>query len=482
MKTMTLVRQNHEQPDMEYLRQMRDYFENMIESQEQFTTEDWVAVLEQLALFQDKDGSFNLLDSYQIESDCAIYYCYEPTYIGTALLIQAFLLHPEIFTKQEEAVLQKAMHASCARELNGHGFDWLRDMIKAIKYFASCDVMYFLENWPDFCKEFRLMFEDIREMFYDLKDRQQFCNEHGEDYTEDILDICFYFSAHVIFVYGTLMKGEANHKRYMANCPFQGNGKIDGFAMYDLGFYPGIVAGDGTVYGEVYAVSAMELRAINQLEGEGVLYTRKNVMVTMDSGKRMGASVYVYNGDVSDAKRLYKKYGEGEYVWYVSYGSNMLEDRLRYYIQGGLCHYNHRAYKPCTDISMPRESRPVMIPYDMYYANYDMGSWRNSAVSFLDLSEEGCSYGRAYKIKRSQLEEIHEKEGKGANWYPECIRLEDIDGLEAYTFAGHDVKKKESLERVSAEYALTLFMGMRETYPQMSDEDIYDYLSTLIAY
>jgi hypothetical protein len=35
------------------------------------------------------------------------------------------------------------------------------------------------------------------------------------------------------------------------------------------------------------------------------------------------------------------------------------------------------------------------------------------------------------------------KEGKNPNWYPECIRLEDIEGLKAYTFGGY-IKKDEN--------------------------------------
>lgn len=86
------------------------------------------------------------------------------------------------------------------------------------------------------------------------------------------------------------------------------------------------------------------------------------------------------------------------------------------------------------------------------------------------------SYGRAYKIKKSQLPEVYAQEGNSANWYPECIRLDDIDGVEAYTFAGRDVKHKEPFSRVSAEYGIVLFMGMKECYPEMSDIEIFNYL------
>jgi hypothetical protein len=88
----------------------------------------------------------------------------------------------------------------------------------------------------------------------------------------------------------------------------------------------------------------------------------------------------------------------------------------------------------------------------------------------------GKSYGRAYKIKKNQLREIHSKEGSGRNWYPECISLGYIDGIPAYTFAGYQVKRKEKFHMVSSEYSFVLFLGMKETYPEMSDTDIIDYL------
>jgi len=476
MKKMNLVRQNHLKPDMTLLNEMREYFDYLCIAHVNFSGADWNQLAHQLISFQDKDGSFNLLDSSRIESDCAVYYCYEPTYIATALLMRALFLDKDILTGKEDIILRNAMRACCERQLNGHGYDSLGDKIKAIYYFMDCDVKEFIERYPFICPEFNEMFEKLKMQFSEMEAKEQFGGDWGEDYKNEILDINYYFSSNYIFVYGTLMKGQSNHNRYLSNAAFLGNGSIEGFEMYDLGYYPGIIAGDGTVYGEVYSVSDAELSAINRLEGEGDLYIKTNVKVSLDSGEVIDASAYVYNYSVANCKRLNCKYGSEEYVWYVSYGSNLLEERLGFYIQGGYCSYNNRDYPPCTDTTMPTESRPVMIPYDMYYSNFNMGSWKNSAVSFLDLSHKGMSYGRAYKVKKSQLKDIHHQEGNTSRWYPECIRLDDIDGMEAYTFAGYDVKNKEPFSRVSAEYGIVLYRGMKECYPEMSDKEIFEYL------
>lgn len=476
MKKTNLIRQNHTAPNRNQLKQMRSYLEELIDSHVEFSSSDWDDVIYQLLSFQAEDGSFSLLDSYKIEIDCAIHYCFEPTYICSALLMKSFLLGTDRVIEEEECALRKALSACCIRQLDGHGYDWLRDKIKAIDYFINCDVKSFLDRNPDFCPEFKIMFFDLKTRFSEMVYEKSYCGHFGESYENDILRINQYLSTHWLFVYGTLMKGQSNHNSFLRNSDFIGDGKLDGFEMYDLGSFPGIVVGDGTVRGEVYRVSDSELEAINRLEGEGDLYIKSEATVSLDSGERLSVIVYVYNQSVDHCQRLYEKYGTDEYVWYVAYGSNLLEERFRFYIQGGYCIDNGREYNPCSDISLPVESRPVSIPYDMYYSNYNLGSWANSAVSFLDVSKKGMSYGRAYKIKRSQLNEIHKQEGKGINWYPDCIQLDSIDGVEAFTFTTHVEKEKEPFSRVSKEYGGVLFRGLKECYSEMGDEEILDYL------
>ena len=157
-----------------------------------------------------------------------------------------------------------------------------------------------------------------------------------------------------------------------------------------------------------------------------------------------------------------KKPSSEKYVWYVSYGSNMLFDRFRYYIEGGLCPYNGKNYMPCKDSSLPIRSMTIEIPYDMYYANYGIGSWKNSAVSFLDVSKPGKSVGRAYLIKESQLSEIHQKEGNSESWYPDTVEFDSIEGIRAYTFTNKSIRERVGFDKVSAAYYRTLVMGLCE--------------------
>ena len=98
---------------------------------------------------------------------------------------------------------------------------------------------------------------------------------------------------HAVFVYGTLMRGErAAH--LMAEGEFVGEYVLSGYALYDLGRYPGILAKAGSeVAGEVYYVSDEMLAAMDEYEDEGTLYHRRKVNVT-GSGESLSVWVYVY--------------------------------------------------------------------------------------------------------------------------------------------------------------------------------------------
>lgn len=472
---INLKRQDHRKPDRKELDAMRRKLENIISSDLEAADFDWPALVESIVQFQGKDGSFNLLDSYRIDSDCSVYYCYEPTYICTALLMKAYLLDNSCLGGKEESILPHAMHMCCARELQGHGYDATDGLITAVNYFIKCDVTQFLDRYPGMCPEFTEMFRKIQGCFEDRVKREEFLGYWGENYEESIRAISSAFRKTNIFVYGTLMKGQSNHRAFLKDDSFIGSGMIDGYDMYDLGYFPGIVSGTGKVCGEVYSVTPEELKCIDGLEGEGSLYKKEKTTVQMAGKSEISAFVYVYLGSVSGRRLIHERYGE-KMVWYVAYGSNLLRERLKYYIQGGNCPANGRNYAPCDNTDMPSESRPVTIPYSMFYSNYDRGAWKNSAVCFLDLGRPGRAYGRAYLVTEEQLKHIHGQEGKGPGWYPERIRLDDIEGFPAYTFGGYQSKTHEPFYRVSAEYGVILYRGLHEAYPELSENAIVDYL------
>jgi gamma-glutamylcyclotransferase (GGCT)/AIG2-like uncharacterized protein YtfP len=69
------------------------------------------------------------------------------------------------------------------------------------------------------------------------------------------------------------MKGMVNHA-FLKDSKFVGEAEVNGFDMYLLGNYPGVINGSGRVKGEIYEVSNVTLGEINELEGEGNLYVK----------------------------------------------------------------------------------------------------------------------------------------------------------------------------------------------------------------
>lgn len=77
----------------------------------------------------------------------------------------------------------------------------------------------------------------------------------------------------VLFVYGTLKRGQSNHGR-LQGARWIGEATLEGACLYDLGPFPMAIAGDGWVKGEVYAVACAALEDLDSFEGCPRLYQR----------------------------------------------------------------------------------------------------------------------------------------------------------------------------------------------------------------
>jgi gamma-glutamylcyclotransferase (GGCT)/AIG2-like uncharacterized protein YtfP len=105
----------------------------------------------------------------------------------------------------------------------------------------------------------------------------------------------------LLFVYGTLLSGEENYA-LLAGARFEGVARTAaGYALADLGAYPGLVAeGAGSVAGELYAVDAATLAALDRLEDVPRLYVRIAIALAEDGT----AETYLYARDVGAAPRI----------------------------------------------------------------------------------------------------------------------------------------------------------------------------------
>ena len=462
--------EKQDEPRFDEFSRMLCELEEFLNEEADFTDKDWSENLKTILDFQDEDGSFKLFCSFNIPSDARVDFCYIPTYLATASLMKAYLSEPESFTEKEITALSDGLKMSTARNLRGHGYEGLKGQIEAVNIFMKAGLKEFIDIHHGLCPEFSEMIDKIVSAFADMEAQGKFTGSWGESYEDEIRAINQYFRQRKVFVYGTLMKGETNHD-FLQNATFLDKTVIEGYDMYNVGWYPAIIDGEGLAIGEVYSVPVEDMPSIDSLEGEGSLYEKRCVRITVN-GVPDFAFVYVYLDDCSDLSKIPSW---REHVWYVSYGSNMLGERFMRYIKGGS--YEGSAYRePCKDMSPPAAVRTLEIPFGMYFGN--LSSW-GGGVSFLDTTEKGKSLGVAYLITRQQFEHVscEENGGRcpgGGEWYEDIIDLEPIDGIEVKTITNNDLRP---YNEPSQRYLDTLFEGIKENWPQMSDNDIWSYLA-----
>lgn len=80
-------------------------------------------------------------------------------------------------------------------------------------------------------------------------------------------------------------------------------------------------------------------------------------------------------------------------VWYVSYGSNLMEERFHCYIKGGIPAGSNEAEKGCRDHTLPVHNKGCELPYPLYFAK-DTSKWGTGGVAFI---------GHRSTLQRKQL-------------------------------------------------------------------------------
>jgi gamma-glutamylcyclotransferase (GGCT)/AIG2-like uncharacterized protein YtfP len=98
----------------------------------------------------------------------------------------------------------------------------------------------------------------------------------------------------MLFTYGTLMQGERLHHHLHGRATRVATAMVTGHLL-NLGRYPGLIAGDGRVSGELYRVDDPELLAtLDRVEGR--YYERRRTDVELCDGRRACAWIYWYRG------------------------------------------------------------------------------------------------------------------------------------------------------------------------------------------
>lgn len=120
-----------------------------------------------------------------------------------------------------------------------------------------------------------------------------------------------------VFVYGTLRKGESNHHLLKGRSMFVSENAVVG-NLVDLGPYPAMLEGNGTVFGEVYMVGEQTLADLDKLEGHPTLYARRKVPLKFSMDKYEEAYAYFF---VQEIHGIAKKLPDGIWKRNVKYGA-----------------------------------------------------------------------------------------------------------------------------------------------------------------
>ncbi|WP_419787341.1 gamma-glutamylcyclotransferase family protein [Pseudodesulfovibrio sp.] len=99
---------------------------------------------------------------------------------------------------------------------------------------------------------------------------------------------------HTIFVYGTMKRGFPNH-RLLAGARYLGPAStVERYALY-VDMFPGVYPSEAVspIRGELFQVSAEDLRRLDALEGHPSLCHREQVMVKTSKGEQE-AWIYFY--------------------------------------------------------------------------------------------------------------------------------------------------------------------------------------------
>ncbi|MDI9223812.1 gamma-glutamylcyclotransferase [Pantoea sp. EA-12] len=101
-----------------------------------------------------------------------------------------------------------------------------------------------------------------------------------------------------IIVYGSLRRKQGN-SHWMTNAQWLGDHQIEGFDLYNLGHYPGVVEGAGKVCCEVYRIDASTLGELDALRTKNGEYKRQLIQTPYGT-----AWLYVYQRSIAGRTRI----------------------------------------------------------------------------------------------------------------------------------------------------------------------------------
>lgn len=201
-------------------------------------------------------------------------------------------------------------------------------------------------------------------------------------------------------------------------------------------------------------------------------------------------------------------------VWYVCYGSNLLEERFLCYIKGGIIPGNKLSERGAKDPSLPLRSEKCTIDHELFFST-PIKKWFGSGVAYInprrmnrakckraadgaDINACNVTLGRRYLITLEQFLDVVRQENSlpadceipidfdrlrsegsqvvfPGTYYGRLLYLGDADGCPSYSFTC--VPDMEEMERAPlfGPYDDVISKGLKETF-QLSEKEINEYL------
>jgi len=273
--------------------------------------------VEELLAFQDVDGSFRLLDSYEVPSDVRADFCYLPTCIGTAILLKEYLNGKSYLI----SALAKALEACLSCDFLGQGYEAEQEAEKArilaLQILSQGGLREFLETEREICPEFHNKVHNIVHRFNSCLQRgtgnPKECRPEiwPEDFSTAWREIAakLKLSKRLYLAYGSNMNKTQMAKR----CPgakVLGKTYLENWAL-TLPHYANIERSEGKkTPAVVWEITSKNEKALDRYEGYPYAYDKLNMIVNVD-GKRMSAMAYVMTAE-------YKNYAEKPYSGYLA--------------------------------------------------------------------------------------------------------------------------------------------------------------------
>ncbi|SHF79941.1 hypothetical protein SAMN05444483_102420 [Salegentibacter echinorum] len=183
-------------------------------------------------------------------------------------------------------------------------------------------------------------------------------------------------------------------------------------------------------------------------------------------------------------------------VWYACYGSNLLKERFSCYIGGGQPANAKRVYPGCTNKTLPKESKRIIINRELYFAKSSK-TWSGGGAGFIKSNYEDNveTLGRMYLITEQQFVDLVQQEikfeghfdidlkkviregfldMKNNSWYGQIIYLGNEDSYPIYTFTNEDYLA-DDINAPHEFYLKIIIEGLKETYA-MNNAEIETYL------